>query len=389
MNGHNNTRADDTDEFDYSEEWLSAYVDDELSTAQRAIVEQRVAVDAEAAVKLRDLQQIRSLVGNLPAWSGELKPTRFDDFQEVLQSPLARATDDNAPLTENGVSLAAPLATSPSASYRGPSPAASAWRPWLRPLAAAACVLLVMGLGWGLWPTADVRSVATSSRWEESEALAAEQALQPQAKSAAAEVESAMNSSVAAAESSAAMTPAMLALGNPAPDLTLQLAYSDAWTPENILAGLGRVSGLLRRPLAAGSELTKSSRADLADTVASSAASAAQDFPVVIATQAQGLEPLVAGLRQLELPLQGPAADARLAEAKSLVPLMEAASGGSSTVALFVSFEQAERVLELARRSELIVGAPAWISSAAMAARPLAARPLAAQQPVVMLFTPQ
>lgn len=485
MNGHNNTPADDTDELDYSEEWLTAYVDDELSTAQRAIVEQRVAVDGEAAAMLRDLQQIRSLVGNLPAWSGELKPTLFDDFHEVLQLPGARTTDDVALLAESGVSLApaevaaqesrlaATRGPSPSARKRGPSPADSAWRLWQRPLAVAAGVLLVLGLGWMLWPpTADIRSVATSSRLEEPEALAAEQAPETQAKSAAADVEpsaldlqmaeaagntldadharsaqrraaspppGAASSSaesqlagggggggygggmgarggyappeaveraapaaaaalpaprpaaqptspvpMAATESSATMAGATPTPANPAPQLALQLAYSDAWTPEKILAGLGRVSALLRRPLAMGGELTKSSSVDTVDTVAPSSGTAAQDFPVVIATQAQGVQPLVAGLRQLGLPLQGPAADARLADAQSLAPLMEAAGATDSTVALFVSFEQAERVLELARRSELIVGDPAWISSAAMAAEPLAA-----QQPVVMLFTPQ
>ena len=72
--GTNYQPADDDTQ--YHEEWLSAYLDDELSAEQRQIVEDRLQRDSAAQQLLAELQSVRNLVGGLPVWQG--KPFAFD-----------------------------------------------------------------------------------------------------------------------------------------------------------------------------------------------------------------------------------------------------------------------------------------------------------------------
>ncbi len=58
----------------FPEEWLSAYVDDELTDEERAAVELGVAQDPRVAQLLDELWRVRGLVGQLPAWSGRSLP---------------------------------------------------------------------------------------------------------------------------------------------------------------------------------------------------------------------------------------------------------------------------------------------------------------------------
>ena len=98
MNQQN--RSNESDEF--QDEWLSAYLDDELSAPQRLIVEKRTATDASTQELLVDLQQIRQLIQELPPWTGQ---STFDiaKFTSSKVSPsvlptrdaVTRATDDN------------------------------------------------------------------------------------------------------------------------------------------------------------------------------------------------------------------------------------------------------------------------------------------------------
>jgi hypothetical protein len=66
MNTAEDNYEDQPDE--YQEDWLSAYLDDELSEGQRQIVEERLRYDSAAQQLLADLSRVRKLVGSLPAW---------------------------------------------------------------------------------------------------------------------------------------------------------------------------------------------------------------------------------------------------------------------------------------------------------------------------------
>ena len=90
MNMPNNylDRASRDDDVEYQEEWLSAYLDDELTAAQRALVEQRIVEDEQADVMLQDLMRVRSLVGKLPAWNGN--SLSLADVTQKLSRPPAK-----------------------------------------------------------------------------------------------------------------------------------------------------------------------------------------------------------------------------------------------------------------------------------------------------------
>ncbi|MGN6137218.1 MAG: anti-sigma factor family protein, partial [Aureliella sp.] len=77
---------------EFEEHLLSAYLDEELSADERALVEQRLAVDPVARELLEDLKRLRGLVATLPAWNGQ--DLAFDAL------PLNR-TDDH----DSGASL--------------------------------------------------------------------------------------------------------------------------------------------------------------------------------------------------------------------------------------------------------------------------------------------
>ncbi len=61
---------------EFQEHWLSAYLDNELSTDERALVERRLEEDPEARELLEDLKRVRGLVATLPTWQGD--GFRFD-----------------------------------------------------------------------------------------------------------------------------------------------------------------------------------------------------------------------------------------------------------------------------------------------------------------------
>ena len=135
----NNHVAQDSSE--YSEEWLSAYIDDELTEARRAIVEQRLASDSETQQLLDDLQRVRGLVNQLPAWSGKL----------ISDGANFNATTGAAQPTQQ-TSLE-------SFAHAGQRRSAS----WLRPLALAACLLILLGGGVWFLNSGSSWTVATST----------------------------------------------------------------------------------------------------------------------------------------------------------------------------------------------------------------------------------
>ncbi len=151
---------------EYSEEWLSAYVDDELTAAQRAIVEHRIAVDAGTQRLLSELQHMRTLIGQLPQWSGgQIDHARAT--QRATQSDLLLdAQAFNQTLTEacraHGEDLqdklASPASPLPSASH-APRTDVS----WWRPVALAACLALLVGGSLWWWQMDATTNLATSA----------------------------------------------------------------------------------------------------------------------------------------------------------------------------------------------------------------------------------
>ncbi len=86
----------------FEEHMLSAYLDNELSADEHALVEQRLAEDASTRELLEDLKRVRGLVGALPKWHGN--DFRFDASQlgeiESVDGPerfasVARVAEDS------------------------------------------------------------------------------------------------------------------------------------------------------------------------------------------------------------------------------------------------------------------------------------------------------
>lgn len=152
---------------EYSEEWLSAYIDDELSDAQRAIVEQRVAGDSHAQRLLNELQHMRGLIGQLPSWSGGLidheaategKPQselslHSESFAETLEQ-ACRSHDEDS---QAGLgSQADRVHAAGDVARRDVS--------WWRPVALAACLALLAGGGIWWWQSESATTLATAAR---------------------------------------------------------------------------------------------------------------------------------------------------------------------------------------------------------------------------------
>lgn len=190
----NNNPAQDSS--GYSEEWLSAYIDDELTDAQRAIVEQRLAGDSEAQQLLDDLRRVRGLVHQLPAWSGKLisasdvtpisggatvLPTdvavdngsdHAGDYHDELQNESHLHSESIVETLEQEGGLDSAIFDAPTDvaqrenqgslegfAYSGQPHV----RSWLRPLALAACLLLLLGgVAW-IWNLGSSWTVATST----------------------------------------------------------------------------------------------------------------------------------------------------------------------------------------------------------------------------------
>lgn len=115
-------------------EQLTAYLDGELSVAERANVEAWLARDPEARRVLDELRRTSAAVQGLPR---ERVP---GDFAAGVMARLERESLLGATLRMDG---AAPTAS--------PRPA------WLRPLAMAASLLLVVTAGWFVWPQVAAR----------------------------------------------------------------------------------------------------------------------------------------------------------------------------------------------------------------------------------------
>ncbi len=204
----NDDRPQDSSE--YTEEWLSAYLDDELTDTQRAIVEQRLASDSETQQLLDDLQRVRGLVNQLPAWSGKLisaSEITHNSGVSTVAANVATGNDDGslgdyhdelqpspdvmlqAELQLHSESIAETLeqeGDSSSVNFDAPSDATRLAKPtslesfafsgqrrsasWLRPLVLAACLLLLVGGGaWFLnsgprGPSPRLRGSAVSPR---------------------------------------------------------------------------------------------------------------------------------------------------------------------------------------------------------------------------------
>lgn len=89
------TTGIENEPLEFQEEWLSAYLDGELTSEQRSAVEARLQYDSNVQQMLLDLQKVRSLVAGLPEWPsafGGLRdfqvPDKFDDA-EPAEPPAA------------------------------------------------------------------------------------------------------------------------------------------------------------------------------------------------------------------------------------------------------------------------------------------------------------
>lgn len=157
-------------ELEFQEEWLSAYLDDELTEEQRLVVEQRLAIDPAAQMTLNDLRRVRTMVAKLPSWSGgELKfniPAELPDayLDESADNSADGSVDENDEFGEErdfeevprSLAIADSLADTNdvsrnSAAWRTESRGSQ--RSMLTWLLTAASVLLMAGLGYFLWPS--------------------------------------------------------------------------------------------------------------------------------------------------------------------------------------------------------------------------------------------
>ena len=150
-------------ELEFQEEWLSAYLDDELTEGQRQVVEQRLAVDPAAQATLEDLQRVRAMVAKLPSWSGsDLKfaiPAEIPGSPDQANDAINKESDDQLDdfemlrsldtVEEPHVAVARPNWNSNSRSTGS----------MLRWIAMAASILLVAGVGYLMWPPTG-RSIA-------------------------------------------------------------------------------------------------------------------------------------------------------------------------------------------------------------------------------------
>ncbi|MGN6544305.1 MAG: anti-sigma factor family protein, partial [Aureliella sp.] len=88
---------------EFEEHLLSAYLDNELSADERALVEERLKTDPGARQLLDDLKRVRSLVFTLPRWQGDAKPM-LPVGQMAANSAAEPGAEEGAienPTTEN------------------------------------------------------------------------------------------------------------------------------------------------------------------------------------------------------------------------------------------------------------------------------------------------
>lgn len=149
----------------YHEEWISAYLDDELTAEQRQVVEARLATDPAARALLEDLQKVRNLIGDLPAWKGPgintaAVITGADlDEQLDLQDELEQDAGLEDAEDEFEEELEEDWEDDLNREPEPPSPRVQAFENevprhmpgWVRPAAMAASVLAMLGIGYFLW----------------------------------------------------------------------------------------------------------------------------------------------------------------------------------------------------------------------------------------------
>lgn len=110
-----------------SEELLSAYLDDELSSQERVDVERRLASDSQWRETLEKLQEVRGWVRELPA----VVPSRPKSILQMLAEEKPNSADDGVRLADH--------------SQHSTSP--SSWK-WMMSLAAAGLALIGTTLWW-------------------------------------------------------------------------------------------------------------------------------------------------------------------------------------------------------------------------------------------------
>lgn len=120
---------------DFQDEWLTAYLDEELDDDQIGIVRERLEKDPAARQMLEDLKRVRQLVGTLPGWSGETLQKISTVATPTQASQLAAPTSDD-------VSDSVTVGRSPKISQ------GLLGRGWMTACALAASLLIVGGLVW-------------------------------------------------------------------------------------------------------------------------------------------------------------------------------------------------------------------------------------------------
>ncbi len=170
----------------YREEWLSAYLDGELSEEQRLIVESRLANDPTARATLEGLNRVRQMVAKLPAWSGpSLKFTVPETAMNVIGDdssddiiPLARSApstignefddvdeslgSDSSGINRSGpASLSLPDWTPPAPKQRFGSII------WLSAAASLVLVASLLAYAWKPWGATMTTMVDRSTKWFE------------------------------------------------------------------------------------------------------------------------------------------------------------------------------------------------------------------------------
>lgn len=195
----------DMENSDFQEEWLSAYLDDELSPEQRLVVEQHLSSNPAAQALLVDLQRIRKLVVELPDWNGPQISVPVDQLT-IEPAPASDPGEDAGRVSEgadDGLSDDAdgaeagdvPSESESLATLEGdfeidvndltneefdrgasvsqldlenddlvdsPRPVSYLLLSRWRPLAVAASVLVMGGLGYALWSENGIRELASN-----------------------------------------------------------------------------------------------------------------------------------------------------------------------------------------------------------------------------------
>jgi hypothetical protein len=123
---------------DFDETLLTAYLDDELSAADRQLVEGHLARDARLAEQLEELRTVRNLVSNL----------RFSlEDRDWVPEVMARASEPAAEEETAGLDRQATVAPAPA-----PHGSNDAHRRVFTWAAIAACAMIAISLGWAAWP---------------------------------------------------------------------------------------------------------------------------------------------------------------------------------------------------------------------------------------------